>query len=256
MINGLLRVTGREPLGVTPEQTLNFELSKAFGDLYALQQLWQQLGFDAFRRVFRSGKRTLDVELLLRIMAFNRLSNPDSKLGLLRWLETVQFPGGNISEISHHHLLRAMDAVVKAKDAVEELLATTLRPLIDQELSVVFYDLTTVSVTGDSNVKEEIRAYGRSKDGGVARQVVIGLIQTAEGLPLAHEVFEGNVGEASTLLPMLDRLAKRFPIRRVVLVADRGLLNLDNLAALDAVKLPSGEALEYIIAVQCTLWRF
>ena len=48
---------------------------------------------------------------------------------------------------------------------------------------------------------------------------------------------------------MLDRLAKRFPIRRVVLVADRGLLNLDNLAALDAVKLPSGEALEYIIAV-------
>ena len=57
------------------------------------------------------------------------------------------------------------------------------------------------------------------------------------------------MGEASTLLPMLDRLAKRFPIRRVVLVADRGLLNLDNLVALDAVRLPSGEALEYIIAV-------
>jgi hypothetical protein len=249
LINGLLRVTGREPLGETPEQTLNFEFSKAFGDLYALQQLWQQLGFDAFRRVFRSGKRTLDVELLLRIMVFNRLSNPDSKLGLLRWLEVVQFPDGDTRTVGHHHLLRAMDAVVKAKDAVEEILATTLRPLIDQELSVVFYDLTTVSVTGDTNVKEEIRAYGRSKDGGVARQVVIGLIQTAEGLPLAHEVFEGNVGEASTLLPMLDRLAKRFPIRRVVLVADRGLLNLDNLAALDAVKLPSGEALEYIIAV-------
>ncbi|MBK8974271.1 MAG: hypothetical protein IPM37_24010 [Hahellaceae bacterium] len=51
-------------------------------------------------------------------------------------------------------------------------------------MSVVFYDLTTVSVTGDTNVKEEIRAYGRSKDGGAARQV-IGLIQTAEGLPPA-----------------------------------------------------------------------
>ncbi|MBK8973466.1 MAG: IS1634 family transposase [Hahellaceae bacterium] len=249
LINGLLRVTGREPVGEAPEQTLQFEFSKAFGDLYALQQLWQQLGFDAFRRVFRSGKRTLDVELLLRILVFNRLSNPDSKLGVLRWLETVQFPGGEVSAVSHQHLLRAMDAMVKAKDAVEETLASTLRPLIDQELSVVFYDLTTVSVTGDTTMKEELRAFGRSKDGGVARQVVIGLIQTADGLPLAHEVFEGNVGEASTLLPMLDRLAKRFPIRRVVLVADRGLLNLDNLAALDAIKLPSGEALEYIIAV-------
>ncbi|MBK8973440.1 MAG: hypothetical protein IPM37_19595 [Hahellaceae bacterium] len=101
LINGLLRVTGREPLGETPEQTLNFEFSKAFGDLYALQQLWQQLGFDAFRRVFRSGKRTLDVELLLRIMVFNRLSNPDSKLGLLRWLEVVQFPDGDTRTVGH-----------------------------------------------------------------------------------------------------------------------------------------------------------
>ena len=163
---------GGEPLGETPEQTLNFEFSKAFGDLYALQQLWQQLGFDAFRRVFRSGKRTLDVELLLRIMVFNRPSNPDSKLGLLRVAGGFTSGWRHLRTVGHHHLLRAMDAVVQAKDAVEEILATTLRPLIDQELSVVFYDLTTVSVTGDTNEGRD-SSYGRSKDGGVARQVVI-----------------------------------------------------------------------------------
>ena len=102
------------------------------------------------------------------------------------------FPGGDTRTVNHHHLLRAMDAIVKAKDAVEEVLAATLRPLIDQELAVVFYDLTTVSVSGEATLDDEIRAFGRSKDGGVARQVVIGLMQTAEGLPLAHEIFEGN----------------------------------------------------------------
>jgi transposase len=87
------------------------------------------------------------------------------------------------------------------------------------------------------------------KDGGTARQVVIGVMQTAEGLPLSHQVFEGNVSEAATLLPALEALTSRYPIQRVVLVADRGLLNLDNLAALDQIKLPSGEPLQYILAI-------
>lgn len=78
------------------------------------------------------------------------------------------------------------------------------------------------------------------------------MVQTAEGLPLSHEVFEGNVSEASTLLPMLNRVCERYPIERVVVVADRGLLNLDNLEALESVRLPSGKPLEYILAVPTT----
>ena len=235
LINGLDKLMGREPGPAASELRLAFETSRSLGDIHVLQTLWQQLGFDLLRRVFRSSSRTTDVEQLLRVMVFNRLCDPQSKLGVLRWLDTVDFPG-NTDSITHQQLLRAMDALVVRKEAVENVLANQLRPLIDASLSVVFYDLTTVTAQGESEEANDLRHYGRSKAGGLARQVVIGLIQTAEGLPLAHEVFEGNISEAATLLPMLERLSARYPIQRVVVVADRGLLNLDNLKALEAVR--------------------
>jgi transposase len=248
LINSLGKLTGREPDKAPDNLRVAFDSSRAYGDLYVLQTLWEQLGFDLLRRVFRSHSRSSNVELLLRVMVFNRLCNPESKLGVLRWLDTVEFPG-DTSQISHQQLLRAMDVLEKKQPQLEIALATQLRPLIDESLSVVFYDLTTVTTEGEAEVKEDIRRYGRSKDGGTARQVVIGVMQTAEGLPLSHQVFEGNVSEAATLLPALEALTARYPIQRVVLVADRGLLNLDNLAALDQIKLPSGEPLQYILAV-------
>ena len=246
VINGLLRVSGRAELdGGTP--TFEFESARALGDVWALQELWQQLEFDDLKQVLR-GRHQFDAEALLRVMVFNRLCDPDSKLGALRWLETVAMR--DIPEsISHQQLLRAMDVLENAQDSVEAALAQLLRPLIDTELSVVFYDITTISVCGETEVDDDLRAFGRSKSGGIDRQFAMGLVQTADGIPIAHEVFEGNVAEGPTLLPMIKRLTQRYPIRRVILIADRGLLSLNNLEALEALRPPSGEPLEYILAV-------
>ncbi len=248
LINSLGKLLGRTEGNAPEDLRVAFDTARSLGDIHVLQSLWQQLGFDLLRRVFRSSSRTTDVEQLLRIMVFNRLCNPASKLGVLRWLETVAFPE-DTSHITHQHLLRAMDVLVQKQDRIEEVLAGQIRPLLDDALSVVFYDLTTVTAEGDSEQEGDLRRYGRSKSGGLARQVVIGLIQTADGIPLAHEVFEGNVSEASTLQPMLTRVCERYPVQRVVVVADRGLLNLENLKALEGVRLPSGQPLEYILAV-------
>ena len=249
LISGLNRLAGRKEADVAEDLRLSFDSAKAFGDLYALQQLWEQLGFDLIRRVFRSSSRGSKMEQLLRVLVFNRLCDPSSKLGVLRWLETVSFPGVDTAKVTHQQLLRCMDALVDSKASIEKVLASSLRPLIDQTLSIVFYDLTTISVSGESEQDGELRAFGRSKDGGIRRQVVVGLVQTQDGIPLAHEVFEGSVSEAPTLLPVIQRVAEQYPIKRVVVVADRGLLNLNNLDALEAVTLPSGEPLEYILAV-------
>jgi hypothetical protein len=89
-----------------------------------------------------------------------------------------------------------------------------------------------------------------AKEGLIARQFMLGVVQTADGLPIYHEVFAGNTAESPTLLPTLQTVLTRFPaIRRVVLVADRGLLSLDNLDALSAIKLQSSEPLEFVLAV-------
>ena len=75
------------------------------------------------------------------------------------------------------------------------------------------------------------------------------LIFQQDGLPLYHEVFDGNTAEVTTLKPILEKIVQRFPVKRVIAVADRGLLSTDNLAELQAIKLPGGGALEFILAV-------
>jgi hypothetical protein len=115
---------------------------------------------------------------------------------------------------------------------MESALSGLLRPLIDQELSIVFYDLTTIRTEGGTEQTGEVRQFGLSKDGGIVRQVMLGVVQTAEGLPIHHEVFAGNSGETTTLVPTIEKVLARYPIKRVVLVADRGLLSLDNLEAI------------------------
>ncbi|PTR05195.1 IS1634 family transposase, partial [Cereibacter azotoformans] len=197
----------------------------------------------------RSGKRQLDVEALVRAMVFNRLCEPDSKLGCLRWLETVAMPAMP-ETVTHQHLLRAMDALMDHAERVEIELAKQIRPLVDRDLAVVFYDLTTVRIHGEAEIEDDLRAYGMNKEkGGIARQFVLGVVQTAEGLPLMHTVHPGNVAETKTLQAMLTTVLQRFPVERVVLVADRGLLSLDNIDTLTTLADQGGRKLEFILAV-------
>jgi transposase len=246
VIAGLYRLTGK----AMPEATdIAFESARAFGDVWTLTQLWQQLGFEKLRRVFGRTRRQIDVEALLRLMVFNRLCDPDSKLGVLRWLQTISLPAISLEEVEHHHLLRAMDALIEHQEAVEETVSALLRPLVDQELAVVFYDITTIRAEGLSQQAGDIRQFGMAKEGVIARQVMLGVVQTAEGIPLYHEVFDGNTAEVTTLKPTIEKIIQRFPIQRVIAVADRGLLSIDNLTELQALRLPNGRPLEFILAV-------
>ena len=247
LIRGLSRAAGR----TEPAKTeITWEGARSYGDVFALHALWKDLGLDrALGRALRSGRRGTNVEALVRAMVFNRLCDPTSKLGCLRWLETVAMPA--MPEIvTHQHLLRAMDALMDRAERVEIELARQIRPLVDQDLAVVFYDLTTVRIHGEGEVADDLRAFGMNKErGGIARQFVLGVVQTAEGLPLMHTVHPGNVAETKTLQGMLTTVLERFPIQRVILVADRGLLSLENIGELTALADGGGRRLEFILAV-------
>ena len=227
-----------------------FESALTLGDVWALDQLWKELGFDALAGVFRKARYTTPIEHAIRVMVFNRLCDPESKLGVLRWLETVSIPDVDVESLTHQHLLRSMDALMAHPDGVDDVVTGLLRPLVDQDLSLVFYDLTTIGAAGLSEQKDDVRRYGMSKEGLIARQFMLGVVQTAEGLPIYHEVFDGNQAESPTLLPTLKKVLARFAhIKRLIVVADRGLLSLDNMEELAKIKLPGGQALEFILAV-------
>ncbi|MCG5528853.1 MULTISPECIES: IS1634 family transposase [Halorhodospira] len=250
LVSGLLRHTGADA-SMLLERPPEFEPSRELGAPWVLTELWRELGLDeGLRRALRVGARSVEPEPLVRAMVLNRLCDPESKLGVLRWFERAVLPGIETDTITHQQLLRAMDAIERNRRRFHDTLAARLKPLIDQELSIVFYDLTSIHSYGESELEDDLRRFGRSKDkNGVARQCVLGLIQTAEGLPLDFELFEGNIAEVRTLLPMLQRCLKRYPIRRVVVVADRGLISLDNVEQIEAMTVGDGHQLEYILAV-------
>jgi len=253
LLAGLLRAKGRPATdGDAPQ--LRFESALALGDVWALDALWHELGFDSLAAVFRRARFTNPVEHAIRVMVFNRLCDPDSKLGVLRWLTSVSMPGIDGDKLTHQQLLRSMDALMDHQGAVDDCVAALLRPLIDQDLSVVFYDLTTIRAEGLSQQEGDVRRFGMSKEGIIARLFLLGVVQTADGIPIYHEVFDGNTAEAPTLEPTLKKVLARYPhIRRLVVVADRGLLSVDNIEALSQLQVVGKAAdkrpLEFILAV-------
>jgi hypothetical protein len=103
LIRGLCRAAGRDE---PAKLEISHAPARAFGDVFALHELWKELGFDrALVRALRSGKRKLDVEALVRAMVFNRLCAPESKLGCLRWLDTVAMPAMP-DKVTHQHPAR------------------------------------------------------------------------------------------------------------------------------------------------------
>lgn len=78
---------------------------------------------------------------------------------------------------------------------------------------------------------------------------MLGVVQTADGLPLYHEVFDGNTAEVTTLKATIEKLVSRLAVKRMIVVADRGLLSQDNLVELQAITLACGAPLEFILAV-------
>lgn len=249
LLDGLLRAKGR-PVATGGDLQVRFESALCLGDVWALDALWHELGFNALGAVFRRARFTTAVEQAIRVMAFNRLCDPESKLGVLRWLQTVSMPGIDVAKLSHQHLLRSMDALMDHQQAVDDCVAQLLRPLIDEDLSVVFYDLTTIRAEGHSQQDGDVRHFGMSKEGVIARQFMLGVVQTADGMPIYHEVFDGNTAEAPTLEPTLKKVLARYPhIRRLIVVADRGLLSLDNIEALTKLHVAGDRPLEFILAV-------
>ncbi len=125
------RAAGSVAPAPAPETSLppvSFERALAFGDVFALNALWIDLGLgDAIRRALRSSRRSFDAEALVRAPVFNRLCEPDSKLGCLEWLETVSIPGMPAA-VTHDQLLRTMDALMDHPEAEVEV--TTHAPTL------------------------------------------------------------------------------------------------------------------------------
>ena len=243
LIDGLLRAVGRS----TGEEAGEIEVPAAldFGHVWAIVGVWQQLRIGTIlKEKAVCSRREFDLEAHIRLMVINRLCDPRSKLGLLAWLEGVWVPGIDRESVTYDNLLRAMDFLIERKQEIEREVFESVRTLFDEELDMVFYDLTSSYFEGDRSVTaEDIRRYGYSRDHrGDRRQIVIGMVTTTDGIPIAHHVFPGNTLDRKTVESVVEDLQGRLGLRKVTFVGDRGVLSAANREAIREAKM------DYLIA--------
>ncbi|MCX6036524.1 MAG: IS1634 family transposase [Chloroflexi bacterium] len=227
-------------------QTEPVQVQRVGPDL-VFSRLWEALQLGTIlKRALESRRFEFDVERAVYLTVIHRLFASGSDRAAERWREAYRLPG--TEELELHHLYRAMAflgeplgdepgaRVLKTprctKDKIEEELFDQRRDLFSA-IDLVFFDTTSIYFEGEGG--EEIGQHGKSKDHRPdLPQMVVGLVLDVHGWPLCCELWPGNTADVTTLLPVVNRLRQRFRVRRVTIVADRGMISVDTITALES----------------------
>lgn len=222
--------------------------SREYGPVLVFWRLWERLGLHhLFQELYRRSPLEFPVEEAVFGMVLNRLLSPDSKLGAYGWLKREVYRP-EFESLELHHLYRALDFLDEHKGMVEEALFLNHRCLFGLDVDLVFFDTTSTYFEGRG--PEGLAELGYSRDRRPDRvQVVVGLVMTRDGIPVAHHVFPGNTADSAAFRYAVADLRKRFAVRRVVVVADRGVVSGPLLEALDK------EGIGYIVGIPLRKWR-
>ncbi len=166
-------------------------------------------------------------DTILKYLVFARLVYPVSKLKTSDYL--TKYKG---IDIPVQQIYRYLDKLYKEqKEQIQQISYNHTLKILGGQISVVFYDVTTLYFQIDD--EDEIRKRGFSKEGKHQNpQIVLGLLVSVDGYPLAYEIFEGNKFEGHTMLPVIDRFKEKYNLNKLVIIADSGLLSHQNIKEL------------------------
>ena len=222
-----------------------------WGPMLVARSLWREFGLESIldslapktNTVQKVGRLALADRVL--VLVANRLCRPGSEHALAQWLESDFVCGRDGKRILARwkqqgrvrvdlnwlqEWYRTLDQLLARKDGIEVELFSRLRDLFHLKVDMVFYDLTSTYFEGAGPAG--LADFGYSRDGKPRnRQVQVGLVMI-NGWPIAHHVFDGSLRDSETVETVLKDLQQRFGLRRVILVSDRGMVTIENLALL------------------------
>ena len=222
---------------------LNFEVlrEKALFDLFfkgikelrllgpelLLGKLFDEIGFNKIK------------DDLFRQLVISRLSHPVSKLKTTDYLFKYK---GEVIDVER--IYRYMDKLYNTqKELVQDISYAHSVKVLNQRIQIVFYDVTTLYF--EIETPDELRKTGFSKEGRHQNpQILLGLLVSQEGYPLAYQIFEGDKYEGHTMLPVIKGFKERYKLEKLIVVADSGLLNKANIEQLEE------QAYEYILGAR------
>lgn len=237
-LGSLLKILN--PSLLRSSQSVEPQVSAPYGVVFLVHHLFSELNlWEVLDGVSRSAGFADRVALLVA----NRLSAPSSEHALAGWLEStygVDRRGERflpvwkrrgrvkVDLVWLNQFYRTLDILIEHKERIEKEMYLRLRDLFHLKVEVVFYDLTSSYFEGEGPLA--IARYGYSRDGKPRnRQVLVGLVM-ANGFPIAHHVFEGNLKDHQTVKGVIEDLGGRFEVGRIIFVGDRGMVSQDVLS--------------------------
>ncbi len=207
---------------------MKLERARPYGNCWLGCELWRQLQLDRFwSEKLPQGREGVAWPQVLELLVVNRLVEPGSEFRLHRhWFDHSAMDvllGEDFAVAEKDRLYRCLDRVLEHKQDLFVHLQQRWKDLFDAEFDLLLYDLTSTYVEGEAEQNPKAR-YGYSRDKRPdCKQVVIALIVTPAGLPLAYEVMAGNTSEKTTLRSFLDRIESLYGKARRVWLMDRGI---------------------------------
>jgi transposase len=145
-------------------------------------------------------------------------------LGINEWKKSVFT--SDFDDIKLQHLYRSLDILEKNKTLVQKMLYNEQLSLFKDKINLVFYDLTTLYFESQEVDSDGLKRFGYSKDNKTdCVQITMGLVLNENNIPLGFDLFPGNTYEGNTVEDMIHKLKKTYDIEKIVVVADRGILN-------------------------------
>jgi transposase len=223
--------------------------ARRFGDVWLARWLWQFLGLDdIIGRHVPQGKETVAPADTVAIEVINRLCQPCSEFALAEhWYQATALEdllGVPDAAVTKDRLYRTLDQLLKAQDKIESDLKEQLGTLFQLDYDLLLYDLTSTYFEGlaDDN---ELAQRGYSRDHrSDCKQVVLALVLSREGFPLAHRTWAGNTQDLQTVKKIVKDIEARYGKSNRVWVMDRGMISKDSLAFL------SGAGRRYLLSTR------
>jgi len=207
------------------------------GEILAADIFW-----DRFQLSDIMERYTGEDTILIKAMIVSRLIEPLSKLRLSGEYYRMALSGLDDKEYSYQHFYRAMDTLIAHKEDIESEIYDQVRDLFNLKLNLVFYDITSSYFEGQ---KCPLSSHGYSRDHRFDReQILLGLLVTDEGIPIAHTVFNGNLADKTTVKGQIRDISRRFGIKRCIIVVDRGMVSTENLSFIEE------SGYDYIVALR------
>ena len=238
-------------LGALDDDTAARIATRRIGPALVFERLWEETGCRAVIEELSGGrKHGFALERAVFLTVLHRLFGGGSDRAADRWREDYAVAGTDGLDL--HHLYRAMAWLGEElpakeqdgrtpfaprclKDVVEERLFDHRRDLLTR-LDLVFMDTTSLYFEGAGG--QTLGQHGYSKDHRPdLRQMILAVVIDGDGRPVCSEMWPGNTADVTTLIPVIERLRRRFAIARVCVVADRGLISAETLAELEARRL-------------------